>query len=1477
MEDLERTKENIQPLRSGRNIEQLEKALHSDAQLSEERRSFEQRIENYDGTDPLQPWYEFICWIEQTSLASGRQMGNNEILLKCIAKFENDERYLQDHRFIKLCIKYIDTQSSPQELYQELYDRGIGTLCAELYIGWAYYYDAEDNFAKTENIYQKGFDAGAKPKEDMEQAHKQFGFSMSQRLLHKDESSKQKFQTTLAERRNALTSLKPHKKKHVGTLRTGLAVRSFNPGSVKQENVENFSNNTDDVAIYTGSSDDKESVFGAQSINHSLINPNRNRENVREPGPWSNAKNGKKHGPLFSASHCPSFAISEDTYEYQPIPILVENLSKGIQLETNHKNKNYPQKSFDITACDDDKPAGFPMYGKISLYCRAPKYDFSPEELHGYHYFRRRRIYNKMTEHYDDIWGESTGIRLHPYHVRQYKFNPGNDLKTEKPTIDGSVEGLRTKVKDMYADIEELSMEELRLQKWKDGKIKRYIDTKNDDDMLRVDMDETVVQAKRVSIAPARVSFAPLHSDLSRKSVFPQKTNMSMISEEQQEELSVAGGLNLQQPGDDIGKETSRYTGAIKKSDIYKRRSEESPGIKSVPKKKVSLDALEQGIPDPPEPKQGFKIKIPIFLDEEDTANNKDGGYLQNETCSTQIFNMFVNTQSTPVALKHGGMRRCEQPVPHRDQGETDGISKGENQAQVHQLKFNDENVEPASSTPPNINTTEAQKQLSTIMERTETSSTSVAFSSKSSVSSPTGGDANGEDRCMNASNANVKCGAKNVSPIVIQPTLNSGSNETLAFKTPGTATKPLPTGAPKLAECPVEVFKPVPVPKTSSNDLFIIHVDSTETMAKIPLVSKSAIAQKVPNGPIEDKENKQHFPEATYMQSEDTTSRTTTNLLRKNISHLPQAKTPSPKAKKIQQLESASNENAKKIDHRMNSPFDLAVFQKTPEKKLNAPNIHLKEQNVPSFLPTKLMIDPTNYDNASKPIIIQSVMGQINLADFPSPKNRHSIEDMNTEIFSLDMNNIKNSTLLPEFSLDIPGRVAIEISPGDKKPTGVLDYDISMSELGMKKMTLTDKNGSDPFKKPAPIFKSPPSVIEINDGDSDDLGKSIYVPKQPISNELQTKWEEIDEHFNPANNEYMKKEVDLDGTMQFIYHQTHLGEMDPFDTKLQEAFLEKLDFMSYIEELPTCVLVNKVQPLSKGMVTSVRDTKFTVIKKIGEGTFGTVYSGRNQTSGEIMAMKQERPANLWEYYICLELRCRINNDDILPGLMSVDYAIVGNNASILISPFSRFGNILDVCNTVKRATNKNFDEFIAMIITSQILSIIDHLHSCMIIHADIKPDNFLLMAPINVDSRLPCVQLIDFGVSIDLKLFPKDTTFTKVVTTECFTCIEMLERRPWKFQPDLYGVAGTTHVMLFGRYMEVQKDIVNWNIKTRMPRYFRKPVWDNYFTTLLNIRDCNEMPNLQALRGNLLAEIEENDKYIRDKVSEFNQAILSV
>jgi len=46
-----------------------------------------------------------------------------------------------------------------------------------------------------------------------------------------------------------------------------------------------------------------------------------------------------------------------------------------------------------------------------------------------------------------------------------------------------------------------------------------------------------------------------------------------------------------------------------------------------------------------------------------------------------------------------------------------------------------------------------------------------------------------------------------------------------------------------------------------------------------------------------------------------------------------------------------------------------------------------------------------------------------------------------------------------------------------------------------------------------------------------------------------------------------------------------------------------------------------------------------------------------------------------------------------------------------------------------------------------------------------------------------------------------------------------MQEGRYWSYQTDLFCVAGTIHVMLFGEYMQVNKKFEVWEIKQKFPR----------------------------------------------------------
>uniref|UniRef100_V5GRK0 Mitotic checkpoint serine/threonine-protein kinase n=1 Tax=Anoplophora glabripennis TaxID=217634 RepID=V5GRK0_ANOGL len=175
--DFDLSKENIQPLRGGRNVQQLGMALQAQSnreyqlELLQQKEEFDNLIRNYDGDDPLENYYNYISWIEQSYPKHGHEGNLVPLLEHCLSLFENDKRYTNDRRFCKLWIKYFDLQQNPLELYHMMRAKGLCCGCADLYRAWAYYYEAVGDFQSANNVFEDGKRVLAQPYEDLENAH----------------------------------------------------------------------------------------------------------------------------------------------------------------------------------------------------------------------------------------------------------------------------------------------------------------------------------------------------------------------------------------------------------------------------------------------------------------------------------------------------------------------------------------------------------------------------------------------------------------------------------------------------------------------------------------------------------------------------------------------------------------------------------------------------------------------------------------------------------------------------------------------------------------------------------------------------------------------------------------------------------------------------------------------------------------------------------------------------------------------------------------------------------------------------------------------------------------------------------------------------------------------------------------------------------------------------------------------------------
>ncbi|PWA57105.1 BUB1-related (BUB1: budding uninhibited by benzymidazol 1) [Artemisia annua] len=173
-------KENVRPLKRGRNVKLLNNSLksYSDIQirnnLIDTRRKMIKDIEEYEGEDPLQPWLDCIKWVQDAFPPGGDCSGLVVIFEQCVRTFWHDERYKNDLRYLKVWLEYAENCDDAGIVYSFLDSNKIGETHSVFYIAYASHLESKNKIKTANEIYECGISRNAQPIEKLKSAYRSF-------------------------------------------------------------------------------------------------------------------------------------------------------------------------------------------------------------------------------------------------------------------------------------------------------------------------------------------------------------------------------------------------------------------------------------------------------------------------------------------------------------------------------------------------------------------------------------------------------------------------------------------------------------------------------------------------------------------------------------------------------------------------------------------------------------------------------------------------------------------------------------------------------------------------------------------------------------------------------------------------------------------------------------------------------------------------------------------------------------------------------------------------------------------------------------------------------------------------------------------------------------------------------------------------------------------------------------------------------
>ncbi|KAK3156251.1 hypothetical protein QOZ80_2AG0104780 [Eleusine coracana subsp. coracana] len=193
--ELEAFRENVRPLKRGRDVSLLNRALKAYADpaqraaLLDTRRKLIEAIEEYRGEDPLRPWLDCIKWVQESFPAGGECSGLVVMYEQCVRAFWHDERYKDDLRYLKVWMEYAGNCADAEVIYRFLEANQIGQGHAIYYMSYASLMESKNKLRKADEIFNLGIARKAKPVEKLETVYRSFLRRSSKKREHSEDDT----------------------------------------------------------------------------------------------------------------------------------------------------------------------------------------------------------------------------------------------------------------------------------------------------------------------------------------------------------------------------------------------------------------------------------------------------------------------------------------------------------------------------------------------------------------------------------------------------------------------------------------------------------------------------------------------------------------------------------------------------------------------------------------------------------------------------------------------------------------------------------------------------------------------------------------------------------------------------------------------------------------------------------------------------------------------------------------------------------------------------------------------------------------------------------------------------------------------------------------------------------------------------------------------------------------------------------------